>query len=118
MISTACVRLLVPAVIACLCATLPSTAAAKPAAARLAPANASVGARVGAAVDADKDIVVVGAPDDDEAGPFAGAAYIYVQNGKTWQKPQKLLGPSKNGYTEFGDSVGVSGNTIVIGAPF
>ena len=85
---------------------------------RLAPADASIGARVGASVAADKDTVVLGAPDDDEGGPFAGAIYVYARHGQTWQKQTKLLGRKTDGFRSFGEAVALSGNALLVGAPF
>lgn len=88
------------------------------ASARLVPTDASIGARAGAAVSVDHDTLVVGAPDDDAAGPFAGSVYVYTRHGNSWQKQSKIVGPATTGYRSFGESVGVSRNVIVVGAPF
>jgi len=90
----------------------------KDASQRLSTPDAAIGARVGASVAIDKNIIVVGAPDDDEAGPFAGAAYVFVRQGHTWEQSAKLLGPATSGFRSFGESVAVSHNVVVIGAPF
>lgn len=95
-----------------------SAVSAKTSEQRLAPADASIGARVGASVDVDKDTLVLGAPDDQESGPFGGAVYVFEKKGQNWQRAAKLLGPAPAGYREFGESVAVSGHTIVVGAPF
>jgi hypothetical protein len=108
--------------VVCTCLSLATafsaTSMAKTAATRLPTADASIGARVGASVDVDKDYLVLGAPDDLEAGPFAGAVYVFERQGQTWRRQAKLLGPATSGFREFGEAVAVSGNTIVIGAPF
>ena len=95
-----------------------SSAAAKTGATHLAPVDASIGARVGASVDVDKDTLVLGAPDDLEAGPFAGAVYVFGRKGQSWKLEAKLLGPDTSGFREFGEAVAISGDTIVVGAPF
>jgi len=61
---------------------------------------------------------VLGAPDDQEAGPFAGAVYVFERQGQTWKRTAKLLGPATSGFREFGEAVAISGNTLVVGAPF
>src|SRR6187200_2165933 len=110
--------LFVVSVAALLTASLASPGFAKTDEQRLAPADASIGARVGASVDVDKDTLVLGAPDDQESGPFGGAVYVFERKGQNWQRTAKLLGPDSSGFREFGESVAVSGNTIVVGAPF
>ena len=98
-------------------ALAPCTPAKTPEA-RLAPNDAAIGARVGASVAVEKDLVVLGAPDDDEAGPFAGAVYVFARHGQTWQKQAKLLGRTTDGFRAFGEAVAVSRDVIVVGAPF
>ena len=44
-----------------------------------------------------------------------GAAYVYVRNGSTWNQ-QAVLTPSNAGGS-FGESVAISGDLIIIGAP-
>ena len=91
----------------------------------LKAANADATDRFGNAVTLDGDTVVVGAhyeagngtggPDDNSAG-LAGAAYVFVRNGATWSQ-QAYLKAANAGYgDEFGTSVAVAGDTVVIGA--
>jgi hypothetical protein len=47
--------------------------------------------------------------------PFAGAAYVFVRSGTTWTQ-QAYLKASNTGQDSFGWSVGISGDTIVVGA--
>lgn len=95
-----------------------STGFATTAEAFLEPAEASIGARVGASVGVDNNTLVLGAPNDDEAGPFAGAAFIYERTAGAWHRSAKLLGPATDGFRAFGESVAISGDVVVIGAPF
>jgi hypothetical protein len=90
---------------------------ARPLPIRLAPSDAAVGARTGAAVAADHDSLVVGAPDDDVTGPLAGSVYVYIRNGNTWEQQAKVIGPVTKGHRSFGESVGISRNLMVVGAP-
>lgn len=95
-----------------------STGFAITAEAYLEPTDASIGARVGASVGVDDNTLVLGAPNDDEAGPFAGAAFVYERTAGTWQRTAKLLGPTTDGFRLFGEAVAISGNVVVVGAPF
>ena len=61
----------------------------------------------------------MGAPYKDcSAGMDCGAAYVYRFNGSTWVEEQKLTAPKAAAEDQFGQSVSVSENTAVIGAPF
>ena len=86
----------------------------------------------GWAVAVSGDTVVVGAPVEDSnstgvnSAPNdglvldAGAVYVFVRTGGTWTQ-QAYLKPASVGTTQSGDqfglSVAVSGDTIVVGAP-
>ena len=58
---------------------------------------------------------VVAAPGQNA---FQGAAYVFTQSGGTWSQQQKLTAADGAANDQFGDSVSVSGNTMLIGAPF
>ncbi len=70
----------------------------------------------GASVGVSGDTLVVGANGEDRA---AGTAYVFLRNGTNWAQ-QTSLKPTTSGTwredDEFGWSVGVSGNTIVVAA--
>ena len=91
-----------------------------------------VGDQFGFKVAVSGDTVVIGAVGEDsdttginskpnENGNRSGAAYVYVRDGTTWSQ-QAYLKPAAVGTTQFQDqfgfSVKVSGDTVVIGAPF
>lgn len=46
----------------------------------------------------------------------SGAAYVFVRNGTVWSQQAYLKASNTNAGDRFGDSVGISGDTIVIGA--
>lgn len=70
----------------------------------------------GTAVGIDGDHLVVGACQQGNAG----AAYVYTRTGSgasaTWGNEVKLTAPNLASHDEFGRSVGISGDTIVVGA--
>ncbi|MBI2916825.1 MAG: S8 family serine peptidase [Chloroflexi bacterium] len=69
------------------------------------------------AVDVSGDTMVVGADGDDNAGGVdAGSAYVFVRSGTTWSQQAKLTASDAATGDSFGRSVGVSGDTIVVGA--
>jgi hypothetical protein len=74
-------------------------------------------ARAGQSVAISGDTAVVGAPFDDNAGnDNTGAAYVYVRSGNDWTLQARLT-HGGNEDVEFGASVAISGDTIVVGAP-
>jgi hypothetical protein len=58
--------------------------------------------------------VVVGAPGNGGSG----GAYVYTFNGSSWRFQEKLIPTDADAGDNFGASVGVSGDTVVAGAPF
>ena len=76
----------------------------------------------GSAVAIDGNTVVVGAKQDDNAaimgdGTNAGYAYVFQGSGSSWNLIATLSPSDAGGYEEFGTSVDVDGNLIVVGAP-
>lgn len=63
------------------------------------------------------DTVVVGSGLDDELAWDAGSVYVFVRSGTTWTQQAKLLAPDGHEHDYFGDTVAISGDTIVVGAP-
>ncbi|MEZ5978866.1 MAG: integrin [Planctomycetota bacterium] len=84
----------------------------------------------GSSVAVSGDTLVVGVPledgstwgvggdmdDDDE--PDSGAAFVYVHDGSTWVFDAYLKASNPGNSDHFGESVAISGDTIVVGAPF
>jgi len=75
----------------------------------------------GAGVAVSGDTVVIGAPFDDDAGLDTGSAYVFVRSGTTWIEQAKLIGSDLGTFLtfssdEFGQSVAIDGDTIVVGA--
>ncbi|MCG8459399.1 MAG: FG-GAP repeat protein [Holophagales bacterium] len=77
------------------------------------------GALFGFSLSLDGSTLVVGAVGDDEAANRAGAAYVFdlEQNGD-WREVAKLAASDAAAEDSFGTSVGISGDTVVIGARF
>ena len=48
--------------------------------------------------------------------PTAGAAYVFVRNGGVWSQQAYLKASNTGAGDDFGSSVGVSGDTVVVGA--
>jgi len=78
------------------------------------PANVD---EFGHSVSISGDTAVVGAPDNDEAGESAGCAYVFVRNGTSWTQQAKLFGSDAFTASDFGFSVSLHGDTLIVGAP-
>lgn len=71
----------------------------------------------GYAVDIDGDTLVIGANQHTHSTfDKAGAAYVYVRSGSTWEFQQKLVASPAGTTGYFGVSVSIQGDTVVIGA--
>jgi len=65
----------------------------------------------------DGDTAVVGAYLDDHAdGNQAGSVYVYCRGGTVWGELQKLTASDAAANDQFGIAVGLSGDSIVVGA--
>ena len=84
----------------------------------LKASNAGITDEFGTSVAVSGNTVVVGAPLENGGAADAGAAYVFVRTGTTWSQ-QAILKASNAGFEDkFGTSVSVSGDTVLVGAPF
>ncbi len=72
--------------------------------------------RFGAGLALEGDVLVVGAPEDDDFGSNAGTAFVFRRDEGDWNFDAKLKEPSPGAADQFGWSAGVNGETIVIGS--
>lgn len=84
--------------------------------ARLAASDAAAGDVFGRSVAMDGDTIVVGSAFDDHTAVDAGSAYVFVRSGGLWVEQAKLTAPDAGASDYFGLAVGISGDTIVVGA--
>ncbi len=70
----------------------------------------------GMAVSLVGDTAVVGAPYGDGAAVDSGTAYVFDRNGTTWTQQAKIAPADGLAYDDFGASVSLSSNTLLIGA--
>jgi hypothetical protein len=61
---------------------------------------------------------VVGAPYDDDKGNNSGSAYIFKRDGISWSQQTKIIGLDTASGNEFGYSVCISGDWVIVGAPY
>ena len=65
----------------------------------------------------DGDAIVVGAPGDDDGGSGSGSAYVFTRQSGVWNQA-KLTASDAYVNDEFGYSVAIDGDTIVVGARY
>jgi hypothetical protein len=93
----------------------------------LKASNPGVSAVFGISVALQDDTVVVGASEEassttgvnstpNELAPKAGAAYVFVRDAGTWTQQAYLKASNTAGSDQFGVSVAVDGDTVVVGA--
>ncbi len=83
--------------------------------AKLTASDGAAGDKLGYSVAIENDTVVSGAPFVAGTDVDQGAVYIFTRSGSTWSQQAKLLYGSQ-GDNMFGVSVGISGETVIIGA--
>jgi hypothetical protein len=88
--------------------------------AKLTPRDARAGLQFGRSVAIQGDTVIVGAIGDDEHGEFTGSAYIFERHRggpNAWGQVAKLRAGTAAQGDVFGESVSISGDRAVVGAP-
>jgi hypothetical protein len=73
-------------------------------------------AQLGTDVAVSGDTAVVGAPGVEKNGSVIGAAYVFARQGAGWVQQAELTAADAAAGSEFGYSVAISGDTVVIGA--
>ena len=86
--------------------------------AKLTASDAAASDRFGISVSVDGDTAVVGAHKDGDVvtGTNSGSTYVFIRSGSTWTQQAKLTASDAAAEDQFGTSVVVSGDTVVIGA--
>ena len=70
----------------------------------------------GYSVDISNQWAIVGARNDNELGPTAGAAYLLWNNGTTWVEHSKIVASNGLKEDQFGYAVSISGDKVLVGA--
>ncbi len=86
--------------------------------AKLTASDAASGDQFGRSVFVDGDTVLVGAYKDDDDGESSGSVYVFTRSGAIWTEQQKLTASDAAAGDYFGWSVSLSGDTVLVGAPF
>lgn len=82
--------------------------------AKLVPPDGQTNDSAGRSVQISGDTVVFGAHADDDVAQNAGSAYVYVRSGASWALQAKLLAPDGAAADNFGRSVGIDQDTVVV----
>jgi len=85
--------------------------------AKLVAPDAAVSDQFGVAVALDGDTAVIGAFGDDDKGSASGSAYVFLRTGTTWALEAKLNAADGVANDNFGRSVAIAGNTVIVGSP-
>ncbi|HAI57744.1 MAG TPA: hypothetical protein DCM04_07360 [Saprospirales bacterium] len=64
------------------------------------------------------DTAVIGLQDEDTTALAAGSIYVFTRSGTTWTEQQKIQASDAAENDRFGVSVGIDGDTIVVGAHY
>jgi hypothetical protein len=80
--------------------------------ARVNPSNFGSGDKFGHSVSISQDgnIAIVGAIAEDSTATNAGSVYIYSRTGTSWSEQKRMQGSDVAAYSEFGQSVSISGD--------
>ncbi|MFT6338089.1 MAG: hypothetical protein ACJATI_004860 [Halioglobus sp.] len=80
--------------------------------------NPEIESKFGSSVDISGNHVIVGSPQNDTNGQDYGIALVYSRSGNIWVEEQVIQPVGLQQNNEFGTSVSISANYIVVGAPF
>jgi len=83
---------------------------------KLVPVDGQSGDEFGYAISAEQDVVVIGAPQDDDNGPDSGSVYRYVAGPSGWMLDMKLIATDGQSGDRYGHSVSLRAPTLLIGA--
>ena len=85
--------------------------------AKLVPKDSAKLDAFGEAVDIQTGTLIVGAPGHTHGGVrFAGAVFVFVRDGNTWKEQAKLTADDAGAGDQFGISVDIEDDTIIVGA--
>lgn len=85
--------------------------------AKLLPADGQAGDGFGHSICATLELIVVGAPGDDDMGLDSGAGYVFRRTGSEWVYESKLLAADGQPGDASGRAVDATEDVIVVGAP-
>ena len=85
--------------------------------ANISSRDGSTGDLFGYTVSISGNTAIVGSVNDDIGmNPDQGSAYIFVRVGKSWIEQTQLVADDGAAHDNFGGSVAIDGNTVIVGA--
>ena len=85
--------------------------------AKLLASDGATGDEFGFSVSISGNVAIVGSQGDDDNGADSGSAYIFAFDGTTWVLQRKLVPVDGAAGDLFGESVSISGDVAIVGAP-
>ena len=82
----------------------------------LTAADAAYSDNFGWSVAISGDTAIAGSLRDGDLGPESGSAYIFQRSGSIWSQQAKLTPADGQTGDRFGESLSISGETVVVGA--
>ncbi len=86
--------------------------------AKLTASDAAEADQFGFSATLSGNVAVIGANFNDDLGVDSGSAYVFRWNGAAWVQEAKLLPSDGAAGDQFGGSVAISGNVVIVGAAF
>ncbi len=83
---------------------------------KLSPSDGGVNDEFGLSVSVDGSTAVIGSHWHNAVGEDSGAAYVFTRSAGVWTEQQKLIPSDATAIDEFGESVAVDGDTVVVSA--
>ncbi|HQR36700.1 MAG TPA: putative Ig domain-containing protein, partial [Blastocatellia bacterium] len=84
---------------------------------KLTASDGAAGDNFGRSVSISGNTAVIGAWRDNLGNnQFQGSVYVFTYNNPAWTQQAKLLDNNGGAFDQFGQSVSISGNTLVVGA--
>jgi hypothetical protein len=84
----------------------------------LTPDDGEANDQFGRSIAMDGAWAVIGSPLDDDLGTGSGSAYLFERVGDDWLQRDKVTASDGSEDDDFGRDVAISGDRIVVGAPF
>ena len=85
--------------------------------AKLTAQDKAAGDQFGWSLAINGNVAIIGARFDDDDGKSSGSAYIFVRNGESWIQQAKLTADDGATSDNFGQSVSISEDFAIVGAP-
>ena len=83
---------------------------------RLQPSDVALNDQFGYFVSVSGDTAVVSSVADDDGGEQAGSAYVFTRSNGVWTQQQKIQASDRKASANFGHSLSLDGDTVIIGA--